>query len=756
MLLDTDDYFQLGAKSRECHFIGYLPGQRGYRVHLITANRFFTYGNVIFDENMAYNSIPSIPASTHDYSTLPFLDQSDAVFPAVPELPINLDMTPTSQPPHLDAEPLHRTRSRDGSRMQKPTEKGGNFEKKIEVGKARLERILEVAARRGGERDDNPFAALCDSGVLDESRTESAVMATSQHDIDSGGYDMSIAPATYSEAERRMDAAQWQKLTEREFGDGKRMGVYEDVDKLAEGKKPIGCRIYKARLITRGFSRVPFVDYRAHHPPPLSPGLWRLHSVVTPLDPSHPLGRDDDAIDNFTYAYQHLIGTLLFLQLCSRPDMVLVLSQFCSAPLPHHYAIARRILRYLKGTKHFRLDSTLNLWHYRMGHPGEPATLAFLKFVTDSVTSSTPRATTLLELIHLNICGPFRVTMPHGKAYFALCLNDASSVVNLQNLALRSDVPDAWRILKVKWELQRGCLEELEELSLGGIEVENLTSTSALPSGITPFEVFYGRKTDISHLHVWGNCCFAMLMGYPHGERGYRNIPDNFIHFVFTSMHDYSTLPFLGWRNSHTPAVTALNPSNLKGRPSHIDTEDLPSRSLSPSAVPVLVVPPPPPQIAPATPDTTCTRSRDPSVTRRLTEGGQISEKKIEADKVREAAAQRGGVLDWGVMDRRADRWVHKRDYTARGTWIHQKIYSDSLPAEHESTSCNSVEMPLDPSDPLDRDGRSVVGVSGCRLGRDNIGRASIPGFVWRPFRGFQRHYHHFIIDSLLYHPIVC
>jgi len=209
--------------------------------------------------------------------------------------------------------------------------------------------------------------------------------------------------------------------------------------------------------------------------------------------------------DNLMHACQHLIdehdpALLLFL----------LLSRFCSAPLPRHYAITHQVLRYLKGTKYFRLHSTLDLWRYRMG-PGEPATLAFLKFVTDSVTfvtgrplihcepcifgrqahlpaptSSTPRATTLLELIYLNICGP-------------------------------------------------------------------------------------GRKPDISHLHVWGTCCFAMVMGYPPGERGYRNI-----HFVFTSMHDYSTLPFLGWCDSHTPAVTALphDPSNLEGRPSHLDTED--------------------------------------------------------------------------------------------------------------------------------------------------------------------------------------
>jgi hypothetical protein len=165
---------------------------------------------------------------------------------------------------------------------------------------------------------------------------------------------------------------------------------------------------------------------------------------------------------------------------------------------------------------------------------------------------------------------------PHGKLYFALFLDDASSVVNLQNLALRSDVREAWRILKAKWELKmgkkvkqvqfdgagelRGCLEFLEELAVTGIEVEvvathehwkngqikrymrtiqgkihamlvtaqlpmtywgeaalmaaylqNLMSTSSLPSGVTPFEVFFSRKPDVSHLRVWGTHCFAMV-----------------------------------------------------------------------------------------------------------------------------------------------------------------------------------------------------------------------------------------------------
>ena len=238
-----------------------------------------------------------------------------------------------------------------------------------------------------------------------------------------------------------------------------------------------------------------------------------------------------------------------------------------------------------------KVPETLELWHYRMGHPGEPATVALLKSTTGASfspgkpltrcepcifgkqarlpapTSSTPRSTELLQLIHVDICGPFPVATPHGKLYFVLFLDDASSVVNLQNLALRSDVRDAWRILRAKWELKTGkmvkrvrfdgagelgrCLEFLEELGLAGIEVEvvaayehwkngrierymrtiqgkihamlitaqlpmtywgevaltaaylqNLTSTNTLPNGVTPFQVFYGRKPNVSHLRV--------------------------------------------------------------------------------------------------------------------------------------------------------------------------------------------------------------------------------------------------------------
>jgi hypothetical protein len=152
--------------------------------------------------------------------------------------------------------------------------------------------------------------------------------------------------------------------------------------------------------MTQGFSRVPFVDYRVHHPPSLSLGLWHFHSVVTPLNPSHPLSCDDDtysANDNFMYGYQHLIRnrstifTTVFL-----PDIsfvVRVLLQFCSVPLPRHYTIARQILRYLKGTNYFRMHLThLYVWGnipYNSIHSALPSRLDAEDFPLCSLSPST-------------------------------------------------------------------------------------------------------------------------------------------------------------------------------------------------------------------------------------------------------------------------------------------------------------------------------------------------------------------------------
>ena len=89
--------------------------------------------------------------------------------------------------------------------------------------------------------------------------------------------------------------------------------------------------------------------------------LINCNAVKTPLDSDHPFGLTTDVhapVVNLTRTFQRIVGSLLFLQICSRPDIsfaVLVLSQHCASPEPCHYAAAKRVLRYLKGTRTYRL-----------------------------------------------------------------------------------------------------------------------------------------------------------------------------------------------------------------------------------------------------------------------------------------------------------------------------------------------------------------------------------------------------------------
>ena len=153
--------------------MGYLPGKCGYCVRSIATHHFFTSGNVIFDENIAYDSIHSVPASTHNYSALPFLEQlgNESDIPAAPMLPpnpSNLEDLDLAQSPHLDTDalpppltisipvtlphtsqlplvldtpnPVH-TCSRDPLKTRKLTERGQIFETEIEAKKLHLVRV---------------------------------------------------------------------------------------------------------------------------------------------------------------------------------------------------------------------------------------------------------------------------------------------------------------------------------------------------------------------------------------------------------------------------------------------------------------------------------------------------------------------------------------------------------------------------------------------------------------------------------------
>ena len=86
-------------------------------------------------------------------------------------------------------------------------------------------------------------------------------------------------------------------------------------------------------------------------------GLTNCNAVKTPLDSDHPFGLPTDvhvSVPDLTCVFQRIVGSLLFLQICSHPDIsfaVLALSQHCASPEPCHFSAAKQVLQYLKGTQ---------------------------------------------------------------------------------------------------------------------------------------------------------------------------------------------------------------------------------------------------------------------------------------------------------------------------------------------------------------------------------------------------------------------
>ena len=74
----------------------------------------------------------------------------------------------------------------------------------------------------------------------------------------------------------------------------------------------------------------------------------------TPFVTSLKLSKDDDnPLDTSLYPYAELVGALLYLMVCTRPDIaqaVGVLSRYMSKPAISHWIAAKGVLRYLAGT----------------------------------------------------------------------------------------------------------------------------------------------------------------------------------------------------------------------------------------------------------------------------------------------------------------------------------------------------------------------------------------------------------------------
>ncbi|KAJ9520612.1 hypothetical protein QJQ45_007481 [Haematococcus lacustris] len=81
--------------------------------------------------------------------------------------------------------------------------------------------------------------------------------------------------------------------------------------------------------------------------------MTEAHSKAVPMAPGTKLVKEGDALDIAHNSYSALVGSLLYLSCCTRPDIayaVGALARHMASPTQQHWAAAKTVLSYLNGT----------------------------------------------------------------------------------------------------------------------------------------------------------------------------------------------------------------------------------------------------------------------------------------------------------------------------------------------------------------------------------------------------------------------
>jgi hypothetical protein len=95
-------------------------------------------------------------------------------------------------------------------------------------------------------------------------------------------------------------------------------------------------------------------------------GMQSANPVSTPLDPNVLLEKrvkGEEADPRIKSGYQSMVGALMYAAIGTRPDImyaVMRLSQYASNPGPDHWTAAKRVFRYLSGTRDLQLTYCAN------------------------------------------------------------------------------------------------------------------------------------------------------------------------------------------------------------------------------------------------------------------------------------------------------------------------------------------------------------------------------------------------------------
>jgi hypothetical protein len=99
-------------------------------------------------------------------------------------------------------------------------------------------------------------------------------------------------------------------------------------------------------------------------------GMLESNEVSSPIVPGFKINKDENGITVDEIYYKQLVGSLMYLT-AIRPDMMFVtglISRFMAKPIELHLQVAKRALRYLKGTVNYGI-------HYKKG--GDDGLFAF-------------------------------------------------------------------------------------------------------------------------------------------------------------------------------------------------------------------------------------------------------------------------------------------------------------------------------------------------------------------------------------------
>lgn len=216
---------------------------------------------------------------------------------------------------------------------------------------------------------------------------------------------------------------------------------------------------------------------------------------------------------------------------------------------------------------------------------------------------STPRSSAPLQLVHSDVCGPLQVQSVGGARYFITFVDDYTNWVSVYVLRQKSEAYSKYTLFKSRAELhterkvkvlrtdrggeylsnefaallekdgtqhqlttahtphQNGVAERMNrtlmdlvramlaakniskrfwaEALVTAVYARNRATSKALPVNNTPFELWMGRKPDVSHLRVFGSRCWykqnhtetqkldarareAMFLGYPENSKAYK------------------------------------------------------------------------------------------------------------------------------------------------------------------------------------------------------------------------------------------